>query len=279
MFKLFKAHIFFEGEAGGGGGAAPAAPAAPAPAPAPGAPAPAPGAPAPAPAPGAPAPAPAGPDYAKQIADWGGDEAVADAVALRKALGTPEGVKALFMEAGRAQGLGDETLTALFEKQAGGSSDPIADLLADPSKQLTAGEVVALMDAREKKLRETITAETGATNHAAAMSQAVDSTLTDLKVSDEDRAVVLALADTALGKDAANATPQEAAAAIRKGKDAFDALVQKRAEAYVQEKHDKSQQLPTPLSGGGTSGGTPLPEPTSLDEAKNRVRAALAANG
>jgi hypothetical protein len=271
MFKFLN-RIFFEGDAGGGGGAAPVAPAAPtAPAaPAPGAVVPTTAAPAPTSAPVAPATDP--------FAEYGGAENVKEAVALARALGTPEGVKELFMEAGRAQGLGDDKLNALFKKEVAAGNDPIETLLSDPDKQLTAREVQQLMDARETKLRADIAAEAGSQSHATAMSNAVNSTLTDLKVSDDDREVVLALADKALGIDAAKATPAQAAVAIRKGKEQFEKLVSDKAAAYIKDKAAQRDGLPSPLSGGSASGGTPLPEPKNLAEAKARVRAQFAAD-
>lgn len=266
MKFLNRNRIYFEGDAGGGGGApvAPAAPAAPTPAPAGDA-----GVGSPA---GTPAPA------ADPFAEYGGADSVKDAVALQRALATPEGVKALFMEAGRAQGLGDDKLDALFKKEVAAGNDPIAELLADPDRQLTAKDVIQLLDSRETKLRADIAAEAGSQSHATAMSNAIDSAFTEFKVGEDDRSVVLALADKALGIDAAKATPQQAADAIRKGKEQFDKLVADKAEAYVKAKAEQRNTLPAPLTGGSTTGGTPLPEPTSLAEAKARVRESLKAS-
>lgn len=243
-------------------------------------------------APDAPPVADAPPDWNTRITEWGGEEAVVNAVELQKALGTPEGIHALFLEAGRALGFGDDRIQALFEPGApladaapptpGAEAAPtVEELLSDPDRVLTAAELKLVLEHERNQARQQEEAE----NARVATKQAVDAGLSALNggkgVEDVDKPLVLTLADRFLTDrfgqpiDVSRATPDQIKAAIERGHAEFQSIVKREADRHLQAVADTHNDLPTPLSGGNPSGGGEAVEPSSLDEASRRVRKAL----
>src|SRR5882724_494266 len=238
----------------GGGGAVVAPPAAPA-------------------APAAPAvPDPNAPpvvDWNARVVEWGGEDSVKSAIELQKALQTRDGVRALADESLRALGIGDAAIAALFGPAASTETETVEQLLADPERTLTAGELKRVLESERVANRSEIEQRT----HAQSISTAIAETTRDLKISDEDRPVILALADRFMSVPANQATPAQVAEALKKANDAFGQTVKKAADAYIESKKLARQQTPQTPSGGGSGGGKPIDEPKTVKEAKLRVRA------
>lgn len=216
-------------------------------------------------------------DWSGRVTEWGGEDEVVSAIALRDALRTPEGVKALFYQAGRALGHGDDRIDELFAQQHPEVAPPEStlsydDLVADPDRILTAGEVAQLLKQQEDGRR----AESAQQRVAQMVTGVIDTTFTDLKVADEaDRHIILTLADSMLGGNVPS-DPAAVESAIRRAHAQFDAKVQANAEAIVTERAALHDGLPNPLpAAGGGSGGAPLAEPKTVDEAKRRTREQL----
>jgi hypothetical protein len=212
-------------------------------------------------------------DWAKRVnEEWGGEQAIVSALELQAALQTREGVDALFREAGRALGIGDAALDALFVKETPSSEQQalsVDDLLADPERVLTAGEIQAILDARERQAQ----VERAAAAAEEQLRMAIDSTLNSLQVTDpSDRKIVLALADEIIGTVTHATKPEAVDQAIRTAHARWQAKVQQEAQTYVQTKHAAHEQLPSPLPSGSGAGGEVVPPPSSLEEAKRRTR-------
>lgn len=224
--------------------------------------------------------APAPVDWESRVRDeWGGEDTVAQAVAIHRALQTRDGVQALFQEAGRALGLGDDKLSALFGEPQPVASDGtqpltaeqiIAEMQADPDRVVTASEVMTLMQHQETQRR----AEAQAEQHITAVRSTIADTVKSLAIPADDVETVLTIGNQFLPVpgDITSATPEQIAHAVRKGYETFNARVEAHAQQRVQEKHDLHKDLPGTLPAGSGTGGEATPEPTSLDEAKRRTR-------
>lgn len=267
-------------EPAGGAPAAPAAPAALAPAstPEPAAPpAPAPGAPPAAPVDPAAPPAPV--DYGAKVAEWGGEDRITRALAIDQALDTTEGQEALVIEHLRARGF-DNTQIEAFLHPAPAPGTPgvesVEDLLKDPERVLTAAEISRVLTSRDEQAQARQTQQQA----QAAILSTIESTMVELKVSDENRQTVLTLADRFLPTPGVVPNDSKVVAeAIRRGQAEFDRQVQEAAKAYVENKGAAHGAVPSPLPAGGTGGGEPTPEPQNLQEASARARAAILGNG
>lgn len=223
---------------------------------------------------------PAPVDWDAKVQGWGGEDAVAEALQLQQALRSREGVEALFHEAGRALGLGDAAIAALFGTEPAGGQAPegeptVEELLADPDRILTAGEVARIIASDRTQAQQ----QTQAQQTAQAVVSTIDTTFTDLKVTDEDdRIAILTLADQLLPSNKQGDT-QAVAGAIRTAHDRYQAKVQERAEAIVRQRHETNEQLPSPLpTGGGGAGSELVEEPKNVAEAKVAARKALGIN-
>ena len=209
-------------------------------------------------------------DWAGRVTEWGGEEEIKGAIALQDALRTREGVAALFQEAANALGIGEKA-AALFggaDTEQSETESP-EDLLADPDRVLTAGEVARLMEhQRQQDQRQQDQAQ-----HAASVRSSIDSVFSELGIVDQDRDVVFALADKLHG-DAA-VTPESAAAAIRRANETFNAQVVAAAQKIITDKAKANAGLPKLPPSGGSSGSAQADEPRNLEEAKKRVRANL----
>lgn len=235
----------------------------------------------PAPEPDQSVPAPAAVDWSKRIEEWGGEDEVKAAVALRNTLRTREGVVELMYDAARALGLPlaevERLLTGGGQQTSDteGDAEPtIEELLADPERVLTAGEVAKLLEYQERQRAQQAQAELA----LERIRTTIVSTLEELKVADEqDRQIILALADGMLGEEAGpNTDPAKVKAAITRAHAAFQQKVAQQAQQRVIEKHEAHSNLPGPLPAGSSpGGGEPLPEPQTLEEAKRRAREQL----
>lgn len=211
-------------------------------------------------------------DWGTRVTEWGGEEAVESAVRLADALTTPEGVKALFIEAGQALGLGRTAIDELLGAEPEGETEEtIEDLLADPGRQLTVGEMTRL---REHWANEEKTSSTQASENAR-VSNAITATMTKLGVAEEDHAYILKQADALVAHLPGYATDAQIEDAITKADAAFKKRVADAAAAIVKAKGAVHEELPSPLPNTGGGGSTPADsEPQSIAEAKRQVREA-----
>jgi hypothetical protein len=212
-------------------------------------------------------------DWAARVNEWGGEDTVAQAIALQQALATRDGVQALFQEAGRALGLGDAAIAALFEDATAAEPEPsVEDILADPDRILTAGEIQRILDARTEQQQ----AQTREQQQAQAVLSSIEDAFETLKIADEeDRLAVLAIADTYVPQ-AQKSDPAAISSAIRRAHEHFQAKVAQQAEAIVRGRAETNEQLPNLLpTGGGSGGGESPTEPQTLEEAKRLARKQL----
>ena len=275
MFVTFRklAPVFFAPEGEGGGAPAPDPAPAPAPATDPGGGAPAPvveGTP-----PAAPEGTPAPPvDYAAKVTEWGGEDAVQRALRIDAALGTSEGQETLIRQGLELRGFNQQQIDAFLKSSApapGPQVESIEDLLKDPERQLTAGEIQRVLEARDQSRQQ----QQDAQAVAARVATSINDVVRELKIPDANRAVILNIADQFLpvpGEVPDN--PAQVKAAIEKGVAEFARQVREEAKNLVENKGLVHSQLPTPLPAAGGGGGTESPqEPNSVAEASARVRA------
>jgi hypothetical protein len=258
--------VFYAPEDGAGGGeVAPAEVVAPAPAP---------GEVPAVPAAGTePAPVEAAPDYGTKVTEWGGEDTIERALKIDKALNTPEGQEALIIQGLQLRGYSTEQIEAFLHPQAAPGTtavESVEDLLKDPDRQLTAGEIQRILTSRDQ------TRDQAQTQQAAAVQVAgtIDKTLTELKIPDVNRATILTLADQYLPQPGIVPNDQVVIdLAIRKGAAEFARQVQAEAKLYVETKGGIAATLPTPLPAAGTGGVEAPTEPQSVADAGARVRA------
>lgn len=273
--------VYSPDEPVGGPAAVPAAPAAPA-VPATPEPAAVPAAPAVPATPAAPV-APVVPepvDYGAKVTEWGGDERIERALKIDAALDTTEGQEALVIEHLRARGFDNAQIEAFLRPQPAPGTpavESVEQLLADPERVLTAAELSRVLTARDEQSQARQTQE-AALNAART---AIDTTMTELAVPEENRQTILTLADRFLPTPGIvpSDNPAAIAAAIRAGAAEFDRQVQEAAKNYVEGKGAAHAAVPTPLPAGGTGGGEATPEPQNLQEASARARAAILGQG
>jgi len=271
MFVSKFTPVFFDADDGGGGAPAPA----PAPDPGGGAPAPeAGGAP---PAGGEPAPAPEteAVNWEARVQEWGGVDAVERARRIDAALGTAEGQETLIRQGLELRGFNQQQIDAFLASNApapgAAPQESIEDLLKDPDRQLTAGEIQRVLEARDLQARSA--AEQRAT--ADRVANTINETVKELQIPDANRATILTIADQFLPTPGVVPdNPAQIRAAIEKGIAEFARQVREEAKQLVEGRGLVHSQLPTPLPAAGGGGGTETPaEPTSIAEASARVRA------
>lgn len=276
MFKFRNlAPIFFDAPADGGTGGDPA----PAPAPVVD-PAPAPSAD-PAPTGGEPAPTPEPTNWEAKVGEWGGEDAVQRALRIDAALGTSEGQETLIRQGLELRGFNPQQIDAFLKSNAvpaGPAQESIEDLLKDPDRQLTAGEIQRVLEARDTAQHTAREQQETATRVATSINDVVR----ELQIPDANRATILNISDQFLpipGQVPDN--PAQVKAAIEKGVAEFARQVREEAKQLVEGKGLVHSQLPTPLPAAG-SGGTSeseKTEPASVAEASARVRARHGING
>lgn len=276
------APTFFAPEGEGGGAPAPA----PAPDPAPvatdpgsGAPAPEAGGTLPATDPSATDPAPAV-DYGAKVQEWGGEDAVQRALRIDAALGTSEGQETLIRQGLELRGFNPAQIDAFLKSNAAPAApaqESVEDLLKDPDRQLTAGEIQRVMDARDQSQQQA--REQQAT--AARVATSINDVVRELQIPDANRQTILNIADQFLPTPGVVPdNPAQVKAAIEKGVAEFARQVREEAKQLVEGKGLVHSQLPTPLPAAGSGGGTESPqEPNSVAEASARVRARHGING
>lgn len=208
------------------------------------------------------------------IEKWGDPTEVERAIAIDQALRTEEGVTALLYEAGKALGISEDSIKALF----GGTEEaaPAEEAPAEPAddETLTWGEAKRLMEEQmERLLTEKVEKprqEQEQQRAVAAASDAVKSTLAELGVKDDAEVrSVLAQAQAFVGEDELD--PDKLKAAVRKGFEEHKSIVQKRSRDYIEGKKTVKETVPSSIK-GTAPGGEALPEPKDLAEAKARAR-------
>lgn len=212
---------------------------------------------------------------AEKLTEFGGEDALGEAERLRTQLGTDEGVVAMFIESGRALGLGVDKLEGLF-----GEAEKIVEKHQEQNpdeKPLTKAEITAL-------LQETVLAPMQ--QQAAAQAQAtaratIDTTVRGLgmdpKADAKDVDLVLRLSDKYVAENDMN--PDHIAEAIRKGFDEFGELSEERKAKYVKDKRETKAKVPSSTAAATGAGATDLPEPKNVKEAAKRARARIASQG
>lgn len=213
------------------------------------------------------------PDWAAKVEEWGGTDIIENAIGIHRALQTREGVEALLYEAGGALHIGEDALRKLLYPEApaaeGEGEETVEQLLADPERVLTAGEVIRIQQHFANQQSE---AQLQARQLADARAT-LDTTLAKLEVPEPDHGLVLAMADQILGSPTMD--PAKISSAITQAWTTLQERTKANAEQYVQSKHEAHEGLPSPLPAGETSGGEPVAPPKSLEEAKARVRKSL----
>ena len=273
---MFETSIFLEGDAGGGGGAAPVADpgttAAPAPDAGGGATEATTAAPTTEGAPVVP------PNWVERVTAWGGESVVERALRIDKALDTAEGQDTLIRENLIARGYTVQQIEDFMHPKAP-VPDPnaphvetVEELLRDPERQLTAGEIKRVLDYRDQ-VQSAQQAQVQINNNATATIQRVFNDPT-APVPEENRNVILQIADTLLPQPGViPADTSVVEQAIKRATAEFNRQVEVAAKGYIEGKAQTAGGLPTPLPAGG-SGGTEQPsEPMTVAEASARVRA------
>lgn len=210
-------------------------------------------------------------DWAARVQEWGGEDEVQEALKLNRALTTEEGVRLLFQETGRALGLGDEKIEALFQQHKAEAAEP-----EGPADD----DLLTWKEARELLQKEVLEPQQKAQQEAAAtaLNSVISSTLESIGVSDDDVAnTILKFADKHIN-ESDHGDADKVRAAIRAGEADYQAFVQKEAQRYLAGKKETLETVPAPL-GGATPGGEDEVEPQNMEEARARVRAQLKAGG
>jgi hypothetical protein len=273
---MFETPIFLEGDAGGGSGGgtggAPAADAGATTAPAPDAGGGAADATTAAPTTTEPV---VTPTWEERVQAWGGESTIERAIRIDKVLDTPEGQDTLIREGLIARGYSAVQIEEFLHptKPAGQETqqqETIEQLLADPDRQLTAGEIKRVLDAREFASNQAREQQQIADNAQITIRQTLDTS----NVPEENRQVILQMADAMLPIPGQIPADQGViAAAITRATAEFNRQVEAAAKGYIEGKAQTAGGLPTPLPAGG-SGGTEQPsEPMTVAEASARVRA------
>lgn len=209
----------------------------------------------------------------EKLTEFGGDTALDEAKNLRNQLQTDDGVVAMFIESGRALGLGVEKLEGLFgEAEVALNKD--AEEQGD--KPLTKAEIMAIVQKEVLTPLQQQQAQAAQANARATIDTTVRSLGMDPKADAKDVDLVLRLADKYVGENDFN--PERIADAIRKGFDEFGELSAERKAKYVKDKRETKDKVPSSTAGTTSAGaGTQLPEPKNVKEAAARARARLAA--
>lgn len=216
-------------------------------------------------------------DSVTALDEFGGVDAVRAAVEFQQSLRTDDGVISMFIESGRALGLGVDQLEALFGGQAtvSGTQTPNLDDLGD-DEQISVAEARKLVNAEiERAIQEKVIApqqEAEFQSVIATAQQAVQNTIAELKIDEADVDGVLAAGQRYLQDG--DYDPEHIKAAVRRGQEDYEKAMRQRAEKYLKGKVDTKETTPS-STGASTPGGTALPEPKDTAEAKTRARQRL----
>lgn len=216
-------------------------------------------------------------DFNTQFEEYGGSDAVREAVELKQQLSTDDGVIAMFIESGRALGLGIKDMESLFGQaaEAAGSGGTELDGLEDT-------DTLTVADARrmvQEAIQQQVIApqqEQQFQGQVAEAQRAVHDTIAELKIPAEDIDAVLVAGQKYLPDG--DYDPAHVAAAVRRGNEDYNAQMEKRAAAYLAGKKTVVDTTPS-STGASTSGGTALPEPKSVEEGSKRARERLRLSG
>lgn len=221
-------------------------------------------------------------DYNSQFEEFGGSDAVRAAVELQQQLQTDDGVISMFIEAGRALGLGTKELEALFgEGQVApeGEQKPALESLNDDD-QITVADAKSLVkQAIQDAIRDQVIApqkEQEFQNAVAGATRAVTDTVAELKIPEADVDAVLAAGQKYLAEN--DFDPAHVANAVRRGNDDFNKAIAAKVEERLKGKLETAQNTPS-STGGTTAGSTALPEPKNVAEGRARARVRLGLRG
>lgn len=204
------------------------------------------------------------------VEEFGGAEAVREAVQFRQSLKTEEGAIDAFVEFGIALGLTPEQLSSMFPASVvEETADQIAAAEEEANRPLTKAEVEELI---AKQVIEPLAAK-DEVQQQAAMRVVVLGQLDTMQVPETEREKLLLLADAHL-KDEDRNNPAAIKAAIELGAKDYDAWIDAQVAARIGRKVSQAAGVPDPLAGGTTAGGEVPAEPQSLKEAKQRIREA-----
>lgn len=199
-------------------------------------------------------------------ADFGGREAIEQALSFQKSLQTEDGIWNVFYQAGRALGLQTDQISALF----GATTDPGAGQDDTPADDdvLTWGQAKALMEQALAPVQQREQAQA-----EAIARSTIDSTLNELGVADpEIRQTILLLGDPHLGNDISPAAVQ---AAVKKGYDQYVKAVNAERARLVAAKRAQGAAVPKSPAGSppaASSGQQVREEPKSVAEAIRMAR-------
>jgi len=212
-------------------------------------------------------------------AEFGGRQAVADAMLAMQAFETEQGITAVAVESLAALGFDRDFVNSLFTE--GGDEEEQAP--PDPYADLEDGEVLTVAQAKEMAqyyAQQEIARSMGPVENAieeqrqTAATASVQSTLEYLGVKDESmRHLVIQNAQQYLHPD--DWDPQNISRAVMRGHADTLALVQKGSEAYLAGKRQTRDSLPTNVGGRSStssSGQEQEGEAQSIAEAIARVR-------
>lgn len=215
-------------------------------------------------------------DLATKVGDLDIDAARA-AMEWQQSLQTDEGVVSMFIEAGRALGLGLSELESLFgNEQSTAPESGVTDLSQmNDDDVLTVAQMKAL-------LQEQIIApqqEQAQAQAIAAATAAVDETLAALgyEKGDDRIETLLRIGEKFLPEDK-GMDPEAIRTAVRRAHEELEALVARQAEQYIAGKRETKDKVPSSV-GAASPGSQPLPEAQNVEEAKARVRARLRGEG
>lgn len=205
-------------------------------------------------------------DYAARVAEWGGMDAIDDAIAIASALKDEAGVRALVEEGLRH--LGKDPATVF------GTADTTPVVEEDPDEVITRADLQAALEAD----RAARAAETDAGRLQAA-AQAVDDARTALDITEEEEwDLVRTFAQKYATPDERD--PAVLKDAVNKGYADMTAAVEKAARKHVTDRKDANDKVPQPIVGGGSGDNSdPPPPPKSLDEGRAAARRYLQSTG
>lgn len=200
--------------------------------------------------------------------EFGGRETIEAAHRLYEASRTEDGVIQLFLEAGRSLGLGLKDMQALFESLGGEGTAPTPEG-PDPDEPITWADFQAL---QQKQAQEQAAREADA--QQASARAAVQKALTDLKLDPADPAtkIILEHGDKYVNGDFSEAN---IANAVRRGHADFQAILEKKAQEYVQTKRQQATSVPSAPAGNAAPATPPAEEPKDVAAAIKAARKAL----
>ncbi len=198
-----------------------------------------------------------------RVEKYGSPEEVEQAIAIRKALQTEEGITALFEKAGAALGIPAEKLAALF-----GAGEPLVEA-EDEDRVLTYREFKEQM---EKQVTAPLAQREAAAQQAAATAT-VNGILGELGVTDDAEVRAVLAAGQKFIADG-DFDPEHIKTAVRKGYAEYERAAKARFVKYVADKVKDGKELPGSI-GAGSPGGVTLTEPQTVEEGIKRARARL----